>query len=435
MRRTFLGRTLCCLLLAAAPAGCHRTVGGTPPESGPPAVPVSQPVRRDVTDYADYTGRIEAIQRLDVRARVTGFLVRLPFREGSEVKKGDLLFEIDPRPYQAQLDAAKAQVRLAEAAYNLARANNARSKAIASRDAGAISREELQTYEATEAQANANLGVAKANQNLAQLNLDFCSVTSPIDGQVSRFFLTLGNLVLQDQTDLTTVVSVDPVFAYFDMDERTILRVRRLINEGKIQLPKNREDIPILVGLEGENGFPHQGKFDFANNTINPSTGTITVRGVFDNPQPQGGRRLFTPGMFVRVRIPIGSAQPALLVIDRAVGSDQGLRFVYVVGEDNTVQYRRVEVGPLQDDGLRVIRSGIKPDDWVVVGGLQQVRPRLQVSPDRIPMPTLSGPDGEEAPGGEKRPEPPPGPDKEKGRQGDKEKAADGGTGQGKGPR
>jgi multidrug efflux system membrane fusion protein len=353
-------------------------------------IPVSQPVQREVTEYYDYTGRLDAVQSLDVRARVTGYLVQMPFREGAEVKKGDLLFEIDPRPYQAQLEAAKAQVALAEANYRLAQAENARSKVIARRDPGAISAEDLERYAAQEAQANANLGVARANLKTAELYLSFTRVTSPIDGIVSRYFYTLGNLVNQDQTLLTTIVSYDPMYAYFDMEERVVLRLRHMINTGQLQVPADRTDIPILMGLEGEEGFPHRGTFDFANNTVNPSTGTIAVRAVFPNPLPPGGRRLLTPGMFVRIRVPIGSPQPALLVIDRALGSDQGLKFVYVVGEGNKVRSQRVAIGPLQDDGLRVISSGLTPDNWVVVGALQQVRASAEISPEKIPMPTLN---------------------------------------------
>jgi multidrug efflux system membrane fusion protein len=353
-------------------------------------IPVSQPVRREVTEYYDYTGRLDAVQSLDVRARVTGYLVQMPFKEGAEVRKGDLLFEIDPRPYQAQLDAAKAQVALAEANFKLAQAENARSKVIARRDPGAISTEDLERYAAQEAQAYANLGVTKANLETAKLYLSFTRVTAPIDGIVSRYYYTLGNLVNQDQTLLTTIVSFDPMYAYFDMEERIVLRIRSMINAGTIKMPADRTAIPVLMGLEGDEGFPRTGTLDFVNNTVNPSTGTIAVRGVFPNPLPPGGRRLLTPGMFVRIRLPIGSPRATLLVIDRALGSDQGLKFVYVVGEGNKVSSRRVTTGPLQDDGLRVISSGLKADDWVVVGALQQVRPSAEISPDRIPMPTLN---------------------------------------------
>lgn len=390
--------------------GCLRK-SPQPAEAPPPVVPVSQPVQRQVTDFMDYTGRLDAIQSLDVRARVTGYLVKMPFKEGAEVKKGDLLFEIDPRPYQAQFDAAKAQVALGEANYKLAQTENIRSKAIARRDPGAISVEDLERYAAQEAQMQANLGVAKANLETARLYLDFTKVTSPIDGIASRYYYTLGNLVNQDQTLLTTVVSFDPMYAYFDMEEKTVLRIRSMINSGAIKVPADRTDIPVYMGLEGEDGYPHQGMLDFVNNTVNPSTGTFSVRGIFPNPLPRGGRRLLTPGMFVRIHLPIGSPQPALLVIDRALGSDQGLKFVYVMDADNTVQEQRVSTGPLQDDGLRVIASGLKSDSWVVVGSLQQVRPKTRIDPDKIPMPSLAAPAEDEAVP-QNRPQPPPPGDK-----------------------
>ncbi len=387
-------------------AGC-RTTAPPPASPGPLVVPVALPVRREVTDFIDYTGRLDAVQSLDVRARVTGYLVQMPFKEGSEVKAGQLLFEIDPRPYQAQVDAAKAQLALTEANYRLAKAENQRSIAIARRDAGAISAEELERYAAQEAQAQASLGVARANLESAELYLNFTKVTSPIDGRVSRYYYTLGNLVSADQTLLTTVVSLDPIYAYFDMDERTILRIREMINQGKIQVPADQTNIPIYMGLEGQVGFPLKGTFDFANNTVNPTTGTVAVRAVFANPLPPNGRRLLMPGMFVRIRVPVGGPHPALLVIDRALGSNQGIKFAYVVNGSNAVEYRRVATGPLEDDGLRVVESGLTADDWVVIGALQQVRERMQVEPERMAMPTL-GASAEQ--GGEpaRGPQPPP---------------------------
>jgi multidrug efflux system membrane fusion protein len=193
------------------------------------------------------------------------------------------------------------------------------------------------------------------------------------------------------------------MYAYFDMDERTILRIRTAINEGKIKLPAKGTELPVMMGLENEVGFPHQGVLNFVNNVVNPSTGTIAVRGQFPNPQPQNGRRLLSPGMFVRIRLPIGQPHPALLVVDRALASDQGQKFAYVVDADHKIQYRRVKAGPLQDDGLRVIEDGIKLDDWVVVGALQQLRPNMVVEPEAVPMPipgsSLSEPASQPNPG------------------------------------
>jgi RND family efflux transporter MFP subunit len=313
----------------------------------------------------------------------------MPFREGADVKAGDVLFEIDSRPYQAQYDQASGQVLLSEARVKEAHADNLRAKEL-SKTPGAISAQDIDRYQAAEEEAIAAVQAAKASLEVFKLNLGFCRVQSPIDGQVSRYYLTLGNLVNQDQTQLTTVVSVDPMYVYFDVDETTLLRVRKAINEGSVTRYQQGE-IPVFISLEGEDNFPHQGIINFVNNRVNSGTGSITVRGVIDNPKPDNGIRLLTPGMFVRVRLPIGKPHQALLVIDRAIGSDQGLKYLYVVDADNHVQQRRIETGPLQEDGLRVITSGLKPDDTVVVGGIQQVRPRMQIVRDTQPMPTLGG--------------------------------------------
>jgi multidrug efflux system membrane fusion protein len=429
-------------------AGCSPTPQQAPASPGALAVPVSQPVQREVTDYVDFTGRTDAVETASIRARVTGYLAKIPFREGVEVKQGDLLFEIDPRPYQAQLDQAEGQVELNEASLKLAKTTYERDRAIAQSVAGGVSRQQLDQDLAAVDEAAARLRAAKASTEVYKLNVEFTRVTSPIDGMVSRYYYTRGNLVNQDQTLLTTVVSLDPIYAYFDMDEPTLLRIRRAINEGRIKRVRDRSDVPIFLGLSGEDGYPHRGSFNFINNVVNPSTGSISVRGKFDNAKPDTeglglthflvqaagaqvlapggsplgafgqqlsalgvlqtsalgrGSRLLTPGMFVRIRLPIGQPHSALLVIDRALSSDQGLKYLYVLDADNKVQYRRVKTGALQEDGLRVIEDGLKPDDWVVVGALQQVRPRMQIQPDRTPMPSLAaaGPPASEADGAE----------------------------------
>ena len=260
------GSTHAALLLFPDPPGSADTGDGdrlpeqtdTGPGAEAPVIPVSRPVRRPVQDFVDYTGRTAAVQALDVRARVTGYLVQIPFKEGAEVKKGDPLFEIDPRPYQAQVDAAEAQVAVNQANYNLARANYARSRAIAARDATAISPQDLETAQATEAQG---LRQRQPRQGPLryQLSLDWTRVTAPIDGQISRYYLTLGNLVTADQTLLTTIVSVDPLYVYFDMDERTVLNIRSAINAGIITPHEKTSDIPVWMGLEHETGYPHHG--------------------------------------------------------------------------------------------------------------------------------------------------------------------------------
>jgi RND family efflux transporter MFP subunit len=226
-------------------------------------------------------------------------------------------------------------------------------------------------------------------------------VKSPIRGQLSRFYFTEGNLISQDQTLLTTVVAVDQVYAYFDMDERTLQRINGQVIAGRIKPPA--EGAKVVMGLGSEVDFPYQGRIDFLNNVVNPSTGTISVRGVFDNPKSAGGTRMLAPGMFVRIRLPIGEPRRSALVVDRAIGSDQGLKYVYVVDGESKIRYRRVATGPLQDDGLRVIEpyrrdektkaeSGLRPDEWVVVGSLPQLRPGMDVQQEQIPMPVPGGP-------------------------------------------
>jgi len=354
-------------------------------------VPISQPVRREVTDYVDFTGRTDAVYSVDIRPRVTGYLVKMPFKEGEEVKKDDLLFVVDPRPYQSQLEQAQRQVDLYRASLRLARTNFARDRGINARQPSAITQGQLDQDQATVDEADARLKAYEKALELYQLNYDFTKVLSPIDGQISRYYLTRGNLVNQDQTLLTTVVSVDPMYAFFEMDEPTLLRSRRAINEGKIKVSRDRTMGPVLMGLQGEDGFPHEGKINFVDNQVNPATGSIMVRGVFENPLPRGGRRLLSPGMFVRIRLPIGQPRSAVLVIDRAVSSDQGLKFVYVLDAENKIQFRTITTGALQDDGLRVIEQGLRGDEWVVVGGLQQVREKDEVAkPERVPMPSLA---------------------------------------------
>jgi membrane fusion protein, multidrug efflux system len=398
-----------CLLLATV-VGCQRSTAQVA-LAEPTVLPVSKPVSRQVTDFVAFTGRTEAVDAVDIRPRVTGYLQRTYFQEGSIVKKDDLLFLIDPRPYQAQLEQAESQVKLNQASLKLANVTYQRDKAIVATSAGAISQQQLDQDLAAVEEAQARLQATQATTEVYKLNLKFTKVYSPVDGMISRFYLTPGNLVLQDQTLLTTVVSLDPMYVYFDMDEPTLLQIRRAVNEGKIKRVSSRSEIPLFMGLQGETGYPHQGALNFVNNQVNPATGSITVRGLFSNPQPSNGVRLLSPGMFVRVELPIGFPHEALLVIDRAIGFDQGNKFVYVVDAANKIQYRRISTGPLQPDGLRVITEGLKAGDWVLVGGVQQVRPNMAIQPEQHPMPSLgaaageppSAPAGQPAPGLQQR--------------------------------
>ncbi len=433
----------------AAAAGCRPKAREVAAEV--PVAPVSHPVQRKVKDFVDFTGRTDAVQSVNIIPRVTGYLVpaqkpvkegsaakkedqmpvkegsaakeedQMPFKEGSEVKKGDLLFQIDPRPYQAQYDQAKSQVDLDEAALDLAKTTLARYRALAQTTPGAVSEQALDQYKAAVAEAQARVVAQTKSLDVYQLNKDFTRVVSPIDGQASRYFLTLGNLVNQDQTLLTTIVSLDPMYVYFDMDEATRLRIIDLIEQGKITAPA---DTRILLGLQNEEGYPHTARVDFTNNQINSTTGSITMRGVFANPKlipktqdpgaagpkaSSAGKasaagvagagqsvRRFVPGMYVRVRLEIGEPHDALLIIDRAIQSDQGRKYVYVLDAQNKLQTRSINALALQEDGLRVVEGvspdeGVKPDDWVVVGAIQQLRAQMEVKPDPRPMPTLAG--------------------------------------------
>ena len=268
-----------CACLAAA-AGCQPNQGPTA-AAEVPAIPVSRPAEREVRNFEDFTGQTDAVQVVDVRARVTGYLTEALFREGSEVQEGDLLFKIDPRPYQDQLDQAQAQVVANEASYNFA-------KSVYSSDLAApnaVSREQLaQDYAAVE-QAHERLKAAVASTEVYKLNMEFTQVRSPISGQISRYYVTRGNLINQDSTLLTTVVSLDPMYAYFEMDEPTLLRIRRAIREGRMR-PPEEGTMPVLMGLQGEDGYPHQGVINFFNNQVNSATGSISLRGVFANPLP-----------------------------------------------------------------------------------------------------------------------------------------------------
>lgn len=360
-----------------------------------PAVQVSTVVQRETTENVRFTGRFNAINYVEIRARSTGYVVSTPFKEGSYVQKGDLLFAIDPRPYQAKLDDANGEVKLSEAKLKLAKADNLRAKDVA-KTPGAISKQDLDKYDAAEEEAVARVEALKATMEVQNLNLEFCSVISPISGRVSKYFVTLGNLVTQDSTQLTTVVSEDPVYCYFDADERTLLKVIRMV-QSKNDLTLSTADSinrPVFIGLADEKGFPHQGTLNFSSNLVDSQTGTITLRAIIKNIFKNDKTPLFLHGMFCRVLLPISDPKNTILVADRAIGTDQGLKFVYVMDKDNKLEYRRVSVGELQPDNLRAIESGLKSDEKVVVSGIHLVRPGTIIKPDLIEMPVTQFLDG-----------------------------------------
>jgi multidrug efflux system membrane fusion protein len=412
--------------LLAAAGGCEQKQAAAP-AAEKPVIPISHPVERAVADFVDFTGRTDAVEAVDVRARVTGYLVRLPYREGSEVRgddrlrggsrltgllaaplgqgpllaaaalfpgtcqPGDLLFEVDPRPYVAQLDQAMAQITLNEASLKLAKTVYDRDQSINAKVPGAISQQQLDQELAAVEEADARVKGSRASTEIYKLNLSYTKVTSPIDGQVSRYYLTVGNVVNQDQTLLTTVVSLDPMYVYFEMDEATLLRIDAAVTTGEITHPQGGT-IPVRMGLQNEDGFPHEGTINFVNNQVNAATGSIAVRGVFRNPRLLGGVRMLRPGMFVRVRLYLGEKRPEKLIIDRAIMSkQQGKKFVYVVDADNKVHERDITTGALQEDGLRVVR-GVGLNEWVAVGGLLQIQPNLVIRREEVAMPSVVPP-------------------------------------------
>jgi RND family efflux transporter MFP subunit len=373
------------LLLSLTILGC----GGRPPAiapTGAPEVVVSQPVVKEIVDYEDFTGQTRALADVEVRARVTGYLEKVLFTEGAEVKKGDPLFVIDPRPYSALLHSAEGSLAQDRATLDLAKTEFARAEQLMPKNAIAGTDYD-QAKNAVEV-AKARIKSSEAAVETAKLNLDFCSIVAPIDGRISRQLIDPNNMVQADQTPLTTIVTIDPIYAYFDEDERTMLRVRRLIRDGKVKSIRDAK-ISVLLGLADEEGFPHEGVVNFVDNRVDLSTGTLRLRGVFPNP-----KRILSPGMFVRIRVPIGDPHPSLLISEQALGSDQGQKFVYVVNKQNEVSYRRVEVGMLQD-GLRVIQKGLAAGERVVVSGLQRIRPGIKIEPKMAAeMSAQAGPSG-----------------------------------------
>lgn len=348
---------------------------------------VSLPVEQQVADYADFTGRTKAVDAVEIRARVTGYLDKVCFEEGAEVKKGDLLFEIDPRPFQAKYDQTLAKIKLCRADLQYRKAELARTSKLVVTNA--VSQSDYDQSVAAHDQAIAALAAAEATAEEAKLHLSYTKLLSPIDGEVSRALITKGNLVTADQTQLTTVVSVDPIYVYFDVDEQTILDVREDVRTGRIKV-REKEQVPVQMGLMNEKGFPHNGYLDFMDNQINPNTGTITVRGVFPNPQPALGGRILKPGNFARVRVVSSEPQQAMLVAERAmaVSSDQGQKYVLIVDDKNVVQYRRVTPGKTEGS-LLVIEKGLSRTDRVIVGGLQRVQPGETVVPKLVDMKTF----------------------------------------------
>lgn len=359
------------LLTATLLAGCRQAQ--TAPAMPLPSVTVAEVEARTITEWDEFIGRLEAVESVEIRPRVSGYLQRIAFVEGKEVKKGDLLFQIDPRPYQADLARAEAELANARSVAALAARNLDRSKTLAA--AEAISREDFDSRTTTAERGAAGVRAAQAAVATARLNLEWTQVRSPIRGRVGRAEITVGNLVQAGAAPrLTTVVSLDPMYVYFDADERSYLKYAA----GGAS-PRDRK--PIAMGLASEEGrFPYQGYLDFVDNQLDPRTGTVRARAVFSNKEQR-----FTPGLFARLRLS-GSAQyQATVVSDRAVGTDQDRKFVLVLKPDSSVEYRPVQLGRLVD-GYRVVSGGLKAGEKIVVNGLQRVRPGMKVAATPGPM-------------------------------------------------
>ena len=371
-------------------AACGSDLAAPPP---PPAVTVATVPARDINEWDEFTGRLEAVDAVEIRPRVSGFVRRVAFAEGKEVRKGDVLFEIDPRPYAADLARAEAEVEVARTRAELAARDVERAGKLVA--VQAISKEEFDARTAGRAEGEAAVRAAEAAVETARLNLEWTRVRSPIAGRVSNAQVTEGNLVQAGPptaTLLTTVVSLDPIYVYFEGDEQTYLKYAALARAG--DRPSSRDTRnPVFIGLANETGFPHEGYVDFVDNQLNPESGTIRARAVLSNKD-----RIFTPGLFARIKLVGSGRYRATLIQDRAVGTDQDKKFVLVLKPDSTVEYRSVQIGRLVD-GLRVVREGLKPGERIVVNGLQRARPGMKVSPKLAPMDTNPAPSADDTVG------------------------------------
>lgn len=338
-------------------------------------VSVAEVIEQPLNEWDEFTGRLEAPESVQIRPRVSGFIDKVSFAEGTLVKKGDLLFQIDPRPFQAEVKRLEAQLQQARA--NQARTASESRRGERLREGNAISAELADARKTAAQEAQAAVAGIQAELDNARLNLSFTRVTAPIDGRVSRAEVTAGNLVTASESLLTSVVSTDKVYAYFDADERAFLKYTELARQSG---QDSRGKSPVYLGLSNEDGNPHLGQLDFLDNQVNPRTGTIRGRAVFDNAD---GR--FTPGLYARLKLVGSDTYDATLIQDVAVGTDLGKKFVLVLGADNSVAYRSVELGP-KLEGLRIVRSGLSKGERIVVNGLQRAMPGSTVDPQAVPM-------------------------------------------------
>ncbi|HGG8720217.1 TPA: efflux RND transporter periplasmic adaptor subunit [Enterobacter cloacae] len=369
------------VLLSALLVGCDEGVAqNAAPQA--PTVSAADVVVKSISQWDSFNGRIEAVESVQLRPRVSGYIDKVNYTDGQEVKKGQVLFTIDDRTYRATLEQAQAALARAQTQASLAQSEANRTDKLV--NTHLVSREEWEQRRAAAVQAQADIRAAQAAVDAAQLNLDFTKVTAPIDGRASRALITSGNLVTAGDSAsvLTTLVSQKTVYVYFDVDESTYLHYQKLALSGQ-GAASNHQALPVEIGLVGEDGYPHQGKVDFLDNQLTPSTGTIRMRALLDNTQRQ-----FTPGLFARVRLPGSAEFQATLIDDKAVLTDQDRKYVYVVDKESKAQRRDITPGRLAD-GLRIVQQGLKPGDKVIVDGLQKVfMPGMPVNAKTVAMTT-----------------------------------------------
>lgn len=382
-RRGLLGGGLAAATSLATLALAFNLLGGhaqgdTPAPAAPPATPVSVATveQRDLVAWAEFSGRLEAIDRVELRSRVSGVVEAVHFREGNLVRQGDLLISIDQAPYLAEFERTQAQVVAAEARVALAAGENERGQQLmASRN---VSQRDLDTRFNALREAQANLQAAEAAQRTAKLNLDYTQIRAPISGRIGRLEVTSGNLVAAGAGApvMTTLLSVDPIYAAFNADERTVLDALASLPAGNRSL----DQIPVKLATATSEGASFTGRLHFVDNGIDAASGTIRVRAIVDNPD---GKLL--PGQFVRVQMGQARAEPALVINERAVGTDQSKKFVFVVGDANKAAWREVTLGA-SIEGLRIVTAGLKPGERIVVNGLQRIRPGATLAPESVPM-------------------------------------------------
>jgi multidrug efflux system membrane fusion protein len=360
-------------------AGHSRAKAQVAAQPSLPQVQVAEVIHRPLREWQEFSGRLQAVNTVEVRPRVSGYVDRVAFTDGARVKKGQLLFQIDPRPFQAEVERLVAERTRSVSDLELAKANRARAERLIS--AHAISREEYERQVAAEASAQGALGSIDALLQEARLNREFTEVRAPIDGHVSRAIITAGNLVTGASL-MTTLVSDDPVYVYFDADEQTYLRYAKAKHDHALA---NAGASDVYIGLVDEDGYPHPGQVDFIDNQVDAGTGTIRARAALANPD---GR--YTPGLFARVRLIGGEDHDSVLIEDRAVGTDLSKKFVLTLSKDNHIEYRLVELGP-EINGLRVVTQGLAPNELIVVNGLQHVRPGQSVAATRVAMSDAAG--------------------------------------------